>query len=230
MRRTSLSGLIDIGLDILTTSVASTGRIIAQVGDVVSGAVYYNSVEWWQHVGYASRPPKPVAGKKAAQAVLLKTSDRDVIVASVDQRGLDLYVGLDFGESCMYAAGEDGNAQGRIFIKKDGSIHLYTRKGNTPDGAGMTIQVDPTNGAIRLLNDQGYGLIVDADGITLTSGNASLVLGADGKIELIGKGTCQIDGSGICLGSNAVPGVNSALTGATGLVGVASTKVLIATA
>ena len=226
MRPPSISGLVHVGLDILTTVVnTATKRILAQTGDVVRDATDTDGVEWWQHVGFASRPPKPQAGKQAAQAVVLKSSDRDVAIGSVDQRGLDLYGNLDHGESCLYAAGVDGTAQARVLLKKDGSISLYTRKGNTSSGAGMIVQVDAMNGAIRLINDKGYGIIIDEDGVKLTSGSAGLTLDSGGDIKLVGTGQCQLDGGSICLGSKAVPGVNSVLTGVTGLVGVASTKV-----
>lgn len=228
MKPPTISGLVHVGLDILTTTVNSaTKRILAQTGDVVKDATDADGAEWWQHVGFASRPPKPQAGKQAAQAVVLKTSDRDVVIGSVDQRGLDLYGNLDHGESCLYAAGEDGEAQARVLLKKDGSINLYTRKGNTSSGAGMIIQIDAVNGAIRIVNDQGYGLIIDADGVKLTAKNSALVLAGGGDVTLVGKGKTQVDGSGIVIGSIAAPGVNSALTGVTGVAGKASLKVLI---
>lgn len=230
MKPPTISGIVHVGLDILTTVVnASTKRILAQTGDVVKDATDSDGAEWWQHVGFASRPPKPQAGKQAAQAVVLKTSDRDVVIGSVDQRGLALYGNLDHGESCLYAAGEDGEAQARVLLKKDGSINLYTRKGNTNSGAGLIVQIDAVNGAIRLINDKGYGIIIDSDGVKITSGSACLTLDSSGNARLIGKGQAQVDGSGIVLGSAAVLGVNSALTGVTALDGKPSTKVLIET-
>lgn len=227
MKPPTLSGIVEVGLDILTTTVNSaTKRILAQTGDVVKDAAETDGAEWWQHVGFASRPPKPQAGKQAAQAVVLKTSDRDVVIGSVDQRGLALYGNLDHGESCLYAAGEDGEAQARVLLKKDGSINLYTRKGNTSAGAGMIVQIDATNGAIRLINDLGYGIIIDSDGVKITSGGACLTL-AGNDAQLIAKGNAQVDGSGVVIGSVAAPGLNSALTGVTGVAGKASLKVLI---
>lgn len=227
MRPPTISGIVHVGLDILTTTVnAATKRILAQTGDVVKDATDTDGAEWWQHIGFASRPPKPQAGKQAAQAVVLKTSDRDVVIGSVDQRGLTLYGNLDHGETCLYAAGEGGEGQARVLLKKDGSINLYTRKGNTSSGAGMIVQVDATNGAIRLINDKGYGIIIDSDGVKITSGGAALTL-AGNNAQLIAKGKAQVDGSGIVIGSAAIVGANSALTGVTGVAGKASLKVLI---
>jgi hypothetical protein len=220
-----------VGLDILSTTVnATTKKILAQTGDASKESTDTDGVEWWQQVGFASRPPKPEAGKKAAQGVVLKTSDRDVCVASQDLRGLDLYGNLGHGETCVYAPGETGTAQGRMLVKSDGSVHLYTKQGNTSDGTGMTIQLDAANGAIRLLNPDGFGIIIDSDGISLTTGAAALTLGADGTISLVGTGACQIDGTSICLGSIAAPVVNGVCVGPAGLVAVSSTKVLAALA
>jgi hypothetical protein len=226
-----LSGLIQAGFDILTTTVnATTKKITAQLGSVVGQTTDTDSAEWWQHYGFASRPPKPQAGKQAAQALVIRMGDYDIVFASQDLRGLELYGALDHGEVCLYGAGEDGNAQGRILIKKDGSVSLFTKQGNTSGGTGMLMQLDAANNAVRLLNADGHGIIIDEDGITLTTGAAGLKLGADGSIKLVGTGSTQVDGANIILGSVAVPGVNSVLTGVTGLVGVASTKVFASTA
>src|SRR5262249_49363441 len=107
---------------------------------------------------------------------------------------------------------------------------LYSRKGNDPNGTGMLVQLDAANNAIRLLNADGNGLIIDSDGVRLTSGGATLNLKSAGDVSLVGKGSTQVDGSNVILGSIAVPGVNAVLTGVTGLVGVASTKVFASTA
>lgn len=226
-----LKGFIQVGLDVLTTTVTkATKKITAQLGSVSAESVDTANAEWWQHYGFASRPPKPQAGKTAAQAVVLRRGDYDIVIASQDLRGLELYGALDHGEVCIYSAGEDGNGQARILLKKDGSVSAYTRKGNVASGTGMLIQLDAQAGAVRALNDKGYGLIISQDDVVLTAGDAALTLKGDGTTSLIGKGKCQIDGSGILLGSIAAPIINSALTGPTGLAGVASTKVLIATA
>ena len=223
-----LSGLIQVGFDVLTTTVdATTKKITAQLGSVVGKTTDTDGAEWWQHYGFASRPPKPDAGKEAAQAVVIRMGDHDIVIASQDLRGLELYGRLDHGETCIYAAGPDGKAQGRILIKKDGSISLFSKKGNVADGTGMLIQLDAMNNAIRLLNASGHGLIIDDEGVKLTTGKAGLSLTAGGDAKLIGTGKTQVDGSGVVIGSAAVPGVNSALTGVTGIAGKASLKVLI---
>lgn len=232
-------------VDVLRTTVTATSKkIVAQIGSIgsesggepapndsgdgeVTAVTDNDDVEWWQHVGFASRPPKADPGNAAAQAFLIRQGGIDAAIASQDLRGLAIYGNLADGETCVYAGGADGKAQARVLLKADGSATLYTKKGNTDGGAGMMIQLDAANGAIRLVNDQGYGIIIDSSGVTLTAKNAGLTLGSDGNIKLIGTKQTQIDGAGVCLGSVVVPGVNSAITGPTGIAGKASLKVLI---
>jgi hypothetical protein len=138
----SLSGLVHVGLDILASSLnEATNRILVQTGDVVRNTTDSDGVEWWQHVGFVSRPPKPDAGKQAAQGVILKTSGRDVAIASVDQRGLALYGNLRDGETALYAAGADGLGQARVVLKDDGSINIYTTETNTEEGQAVFFRV-----------------------------------------------------------------------------------------
>lgn len=204
MKPPTISGLVHVGLDILTTTVnAATKRILAQTGDVVKDATDTDGAEWWQHVGFASRPPKPQAGKQAAQAVVLKTSDRDVIVGSVDQRGLDLYGNLDHGESCLYAAGEDGEAQARILLKKNGSINLFTKSGNTSDGEGMGIFVNPS-GEISVASHNGAALLIGSDGsVKLFNASGALQVSATGAVKLSSVASVAVSAPSITLGGSA---------------------------
>lgn len=228
MSSPDLKGFIQVGFDVLSSRVDEvTRKMLLQVGDVVTSTIDSSRVEHWQHYGIASRMPKPDPGKKAAQVILLRTGDYDIALASQDLRGLELYGELGYGEVAIYSAGEDGKGQARGLWKNDGSVSLYTKKGNTKDGAGMMVQLDAQSGAIRAINPDGYGLIVDANGVVLTSKKASLRLGSDGAVKLIATQQAQIDGTSILLGSKGAVGVNSALGGPTGLAGVASAKVII---
>lgn len=224
-----LKTLIQVGFDILNTTVDSTTRKIqAQLGDITKQVVDSDKAEWWQHYGFYSRPPKPDPGKAAAQAIVLRAGDYDICLASQDLRGLNLYGSLDYGEVAICSAGEDGLGQARVFLKKDGSISAYTKRGNVDSGAGMLIQLDAQAGTASILNDQGFGLIADQNGVTLTAGSAAaLTMTKDGNIRLIGTKNTQVDGSSIILGNTVAPGINSALTGLTGVGGKASVKTLI---
>lgn len=227
----SFEDSIIAGVDILRTTVdPKTKRVTAQTGSVIAKTVASENAEWWQHVGIKSLPPEPVGGKTAAQAIGFCQGGHDILFASCDERGLELAGELKPGETCVYAAGKDGKGQARALFKQNGSVTLFTRKGNVAGGMSLQVQLDAENGAVRAFNDLGFALIIDANGIVLSAKDASLTLSASGNISLVGKGKVQIDGSGIMLGAVGVPGVNSALVGPTGLVGVASAKVLIALA
>ncbi len=228
----NLKSIFYNGADILRTDVEGPNTIMAQIGDATTGTSP-DPAEWWQHVGFASRP-SDVSGSgqnaDSAQAIVINRTDYDVVIASRDTRYQDIYGALKPGETCIYGTGSDGGAQGRVLIKQNGSINLYTTEGNVDGGQAMGIFINPDDDSITILNSAGFGLIINGDGVFLTAKDSALQLKASGDCSLIGKGKCQIDGGGICLGSTAVPVVNAALVGPTGLAGVASTKVLIALA
>ena len=221
-----MSGLIQVGMAVLSTALnAVTKKILVQLGDD-RGAPDSDNAEWWQHVGFASLPSIPSPGKASAQVVCVKGGDRDVCTASQDLRGLELYGSLKPGETCVYAAGETGTAQGRMLLKQNGSVNVYTRKGNTSSGAGMGIFVNPDDDSISILNSVGCGLIIKGTNVYLTTKDAALKLEGSAA-SLISKAQTQVDGASIVIGSTAVPLVNAALKGPTGVSGSASLKTLI---
>lgn len=181
-----LSDLFHFGVSVLKTTVSTkTKSIVAQLGDVVSSTVESDNAEWWQHVGFVSRPPRPVAGSDACQAVGIRARSHDVIIATKDERGQTLSGQIGDGETCLYGAGSDGNAQGRVLCKGDGSVNVFTRDGNTDAGQAVIIRVG-ADSEIALQSKYG-ALRIDEDGITLTAGQASLKLGSDGRVTLGGQ-------------------------------------------
>lgn len=219
-------------VQVLRTTVSTkTKQILAQIGSVVGeGLAEQDNIVLWQWFGFAARPAKATKGKDAAELFVVRSGADECAIAGRDVRDLEIYGNLAEGETCIYATGEDGEAQGRVLLKKNGSITAYTRQGNTSSGAGMMFQLDAEAGAIRLVSPQGHGLIIDEDGVKMFTSAASIVVGADGKIKSVATQQNQMDGTSVVLGSVAIPGINSALTGPTGIAGVASTKVFIATA
>lgn len=230
MGRASLAGVFQVGLDILSSIRDSvTKSLLLNLGNVIDEDPESGEAEYWQHVGFVSRPAKPKTanGKAAAQAVVLRTGGRDAVIATRDLRGQEIAGQLAEGEVCLYAIGE-GDAQGRILLKADGSINLYTREGNTSTGQGMGVFITPSEDSIRIVNSRGHGVIIDAEGVKLLGGaGAALTLLASGGATLVSTGQTQVDGASIVIGSAAIPGVNSALTGVTGVAGKPSLKVLI---
>lgn len=195
MSSPDLAGIFAIGIDILKTSIDDeTSKIQAQLGSVVGEVVDTDNAEWWQHVGFSSRPPVPVAGKQAAQAVVIKRSDHDVCVASQDLRGLEIYGNLADGETCVYGPGADGNSQGRALFKDDGSVTLLTTNDNTPTGKVVALKIAP-------------------DSFTFTAPWGSFKFDASG-FHLKTKAGPRIDMGGLDLSSIGIPAsVSGALTG-----------------
>jgi hypothetical protein len=169
------SSELDVGIDVLGTTLADNGAVLVQTGDAISNDVEGTDGEWMQHVGFCSRPPLPQPGQGAAQCVSFNRSDRRVVIASRDLRSADIYGNLDHGETALYAAGPDGTSQARTLWKKDGSVTTYTTDDNTADGAGVYTRIGP----------DGYQVVtpfgaVDFNAQTITlrhPGGAMLVMG-----------------------------------------------------
>ena len=223
MSVSKISDIIIFGIDVLKTTVnAVTKTITAQIGDVVSQSVTSQDAEWWQHVGFASRPPAPSAGVSACQTVALRRSDRDACIASRDLRGLALYGSLGDGETCVYAPGKDGKGQARALFKANGNVAIFTLQGNTAGGQPITIQANATDGSIQMANQ--YGAIsIAADGIKIMFGTSGILLASSG-ITLIGQ-QIALNGASVSLGANAVLPV---VWGPLGISGVGSTSVTVA--
>jgi hypothetical protein len=195
-----LSGLFKVGLDVLTTTVnRTTKKILAQLGDVHKQTTDTDNAEWWQHIGFASRPPKPEAGKRAAQTTSFCAGDHDVVFASQDLRGLELYGQLDHGETCVYAPGLDGLAQARVILKKNGSLHLFTKTGNTDSGKGMGVSVN-SDGSISVAGD-GNAVLIGSDGsVKIFNASGGIQVTADGSVKLASGAKVEISGASITMG------------------------------
>lgn len=216
--------LFRVGVDILKITLDSQTRtVLAQLGDVIGEKSYSDKAELWQQVGFCSLPSEPVAGQAAAQAVALRTSKNDVIVATRDLRGQTLKASLGPGETAVYAAGPDGNSQGRMLIKGNGNVVLYTTHGNTPTGTSVTIQCN-ADGSLVMASEYG-GITINSSGITIahTSGSG-IQLDASGATIIGSK--VALNGGSIAIGAAANP-ATPALVGPTGVAGVASTSVFV---
>ena len=225
--------LFVVGADILATTLdGQTKTIRAQLGNSTDGTVVSQSVEWWQHAGFASRPAKATKGGTSCQAIAIRTNDHDVIVATRDTRGTGIYGNLKDGETCVYAAG----SQARTIYKADGSITHLTTSDNTPNGTTIAETLGPDG--YHLTTPFG-GLSIDATGVTLTAGQAAITLSPAGIAKVLGQ---QVEVQGqialvagqiaTCIGPAAAPtpgvlGPTSAVHGPTGVAGAGSSNVFI---
>lgn len=223
----SFSELFKIGKDILRTTVDRvTNSITAQIGDVVSNLVESNNSEWWQHIGFASRPSNPVAGKSAAQTIAITGSENDICIASKDVRGQSIYGNLQPGETCIYASGKNGTSQGRILLKDDGSINIVTNSNNTEDGKTVMLRVSPTE--ILLSNEFG-AICINENGLQLRSKNGAIVSLKDEttgtSIGLVAD-KIAVTGGSVGIGANPLP-TNTACFGPGGAATAPSTSVFL---
>lgn len=221
--------VFQIGMHILRSTVTGAKKtILLQLGNVAGeGVAEADGAESWQHDGFVSLPPTVDAGATASEAFSVQRGERNIVIASRDLRGQELAGSLAPGETCVYAAGADGTGQARILLKANGSISLYTTQTNQAGGPGMAVIIDPSSDSITMLNSKGYGLVINADGVSVTAKKSGLKLASSGDATLVGTGQTQVDGGGVLIGSQAVPGANSALHGVTGLAATPSVKVLI---
>jgi hypothetical protein len=224
MSAPSINGIFAIGVDILkTVRDTVTNTILAQIGSVTEEYSASDNAEWWQHVGLSSRPSVPVAKTSAAQAIAIRCSDRDRVIASRDVRGQQIYGQLGDGETCLYAGGTDGKAQGRVFVKANGNVCMYTAQGNAVGGQSVTLQTN-ADGSIVAANQYG-AITLSSAGLKIAIGTtAGITIDMQGNVAIIGL-AIALNGSSVSLGANAVMPV---CWGPVGISGVGSTSVKVA--
>ncbi|MDI3282109.1 hypothetical protein [Polyangium sp. 15x6] len=200
----SLASYGDVGGDVLGAARNPTnGALSVQLGDSVNGEVTCDNAEWWQHVGFASIPSRAEPGKPACQVLSLEEADRDVCYASRDLRVTNIYGTLANGETCVYAAGPEGQGTSRILLKDNGETATTTilvQQGNTSSGAPVLIQIS-SEGKIIVSAGQHGAVSIDSDGIKLVS-NSDLQLGASGNTTLIGQ-SLALNAANVSIGANA---------------------------
>lgn len=174
MAATQLSDLTDPGADVLGTTIDDRGVMLAQTGDAVNGAVLSDNAEWYQHVGFASRPAKATPGKPSCQVFTWNQRSNDIVLASRDAR-CTLPAGLKEGETCLYAGGPNNTGRGRITLRDDGStstIRITTQQGNSENGQVVEIRVGSdgkiqiSGGQVEIGNSPSEGPILSTDMLT----------------------------------------------------------------
>jgi hypothetical protein len=151
----SVQQMIQVGLDVLGTTVDAAAKIIrANIGDVTHEDSEFDAAEWWQHVGFASRPRKPEPGKQSAQVVTVRRSDFDACISSRDVRDGAVFSDLNHGETAIYAMGGDGAGTARVFLRADNTIEIKN--------VNASITVKPS-GEIVIKNATG-NVTLDASG------------------------------------------------------------------
>lgn len=199
-----LTSLFDIGASVLGSTLnAKNGAISVQTGDAVNNETRCDGAEWWQHVGFASRPAKAIAGKSSCQTLAITQSRGDVCFASRDIRGNAIYGSLAEGETSIYAGGPNNTGTGRSIYKDDGSVASIThllQLSNSNSGLPILIQMS-TEGKINLAMADKSAISMDSDGIKMVT-TGTLNLGSTGAMALIGE-TMALNAGSVSLGANA---------------------------
>lgn len=236
MAAPSLREAFQVGVSILNTVVDKvTGTILAITGDARAPVTDSSEAEWWQHIGFASRPSNPTPANTEAQGICgesltQRRGDRDICYASRDIRGQMLSGNLGPGETIIYAGGKLGTSQGRLLMKDDGSVTLFTTDSNTATGNPVAFRISPTGGleftsqwGSMVLDQTGFhvktkaGPRLDMGGITIP-GVPSAVTGAFTGYANLTAPSVQLAGANVTLGmgpilNQAVAGFPSLLVG-----------------
>jgi hypothetical protein len=210
--------LFQFGVDILSTTLdPKTGTITAQLGDVTKGRADSTNTELWQGAaGICSRPALPTQGKASCQGIIVKKSDRDIIIATRDLRATAIYANLEPGATCLYATA----GQAREVCKADGSVRQMTTDDNTETGNAVFAGVSsiwqspsgpqpggewryyaPWGGAWQ--DPSGYhlrtwhGVKIDAGGVVLPA-----PLGLSGSTYTLSADMVSLDAAMLSLGRN----------------------------
>lgn len=209
--------------DALTTSINSkNGAISAQLGDSTNSEVVSDEAEWIQHVGFASRPAKAVAGQPSCQVLTIETTGRDVCYASRDLRGTTAYGALDDGETCIFANGPNGGGTGLVILTNDGNrnadVEMSVRRGDVSSGGKVRVNVS-SDGKVTIETGTA-SIVVDAVTGAATITATSVALGGAGGLPVVvDGGTLQAWITTVATGLNGLGVVN------TPPVGIVSTKV-----
>lgn len=223
---------IDTGDVVLST--AENGQIRVNLGDVDKQTGYGVSVPVWGPDGYLARPND--SGDGAARALYLTDGNNKRAFAFSDNRFAKQAGTLDPGDRMIVS-----DCAARFFLKKETAhIGFYTEAKDEPPvgGKGMTVDLNGDDGKI-VLRAGGCSITIDGQAGTITllaagpSGAATLTLDAVNGFSVV-AGIANIDAGNVTLGATGgtlrpgTPAVDSALYGAMGQSGIASSCVFIA--
>lgn len=191
--------------DLMSTTLDSTtNTVTGQLGDALNSEVVIDRAEVWQQVGFASRPSNVLESPEdAAQSLSIERADGEIIFASRDIRGQQIYGNLGEGDTCIYATGPDAKGQPRVYLDgATGGINLFTRKDNSEDGNGMGVFIDAESDTIRITNSAGNGIIIDQEGVKIFTSGTLIQAGLE-ETTIGGVGSVNIDGANVNIGSEA---------------------------
>ncbi len=215
-------------------STAENGQVRVNLGDVDRKTGYGVSTPVWGPDGYLARPNDPENG--ACQALYLTDGQNRRAVAFCDNRFAAQAGTLAPGDRMIVT-----NAACRMFMKAaTAHVGFYTEAKSEPPvgGKGMTVDLNGDDGKV-VLRAGGCSITLDGQAGTITliaagpSGTTTVTLDAVNGFSVV-AGIANIDAGNVTLGATGgtlrpgTPGVDSALYGAMGQSGIASSCVFIA--
>lgn len=212
-----------IKYDVLAVTRGASGEIRLKLGDSQTDEGARADAAWWGSDGFVSMPNEP-DDRGACQALYVTEGNNSRCVATKDNRICEQYATLAAGDRAIVT---DGAA--KVLLKKDGDTVTLASE----NASGMVIhQVAPDTITMQMPGTPGTMFQMSPSRIVLmVNGGGSLILDATG-CHLSGNLT-EVNSGLVTLGMLApgtplVPSINSALVGPSGMIGVPSTKVLIA--
>ncbi len=154
--------------------------------------------EYWGTPGIACRPAKanPDAASGTAQALSVNSSGNNIILAMRDLRTNEMFGQLGEGETAVYCS-----HQGRMLLKDDGSINLFTTEGNVNGGPSMGVFI-ASDGSIKAVSSKGSAMIIDEDGAKMFSA-AGAVQVTDSVTKISNTAKVAISAPSIVIGGPA---------------------------
>lgn len=213
--------LTDIADVLLST--ATDGEVRVNLGNLFDGAGLGAEVGVWGVDGFVSRPNDPDAAG-ACQAIYLVDGQDKRVIATRDNRWAAKVGTLQPGDRGIVT-----NSAARVLVKRaQDSVTLFTENA-TDDGSSMMVNLDGSTGKLLAAVGGAY-LEMDKDAITLSAGGSMLRIDAAGVFTFgPHTGLCTAGGNLGVVGKVPPPvGVGSILAGATGPIGVGSTKWTVA--
>ena len=145
--RELIEHLFVLGMDVMVTTINGTTKAItAQLGDAAHGQyVDSDEAEWWGVDGVATRPASPTqtGGQQSAtacQAIAIKHSTHDKIIATRDLRWSAINADLEPGDCALYARGPSASdSNGRVVCRASGAIELRSTQTVTVIGSTITL-------------------------------------------------------------------------------------------
>lgn len=213
-----------VKLDITATERTDGGELRCKLSENDSTGVVGDAAMWGID-GFYSRPNDP-DDRGACQALLAYEGNNRRVIATKDNRIVGEYATLAPGDRAVCT---DGPA--KLLVKKDGGT--VTMATATPNDELVMVQTSPTAITIMMPGDGGTAMVQAKAGriVLMVDGGGSIIIDKAGVH--IGGNICEVSTGMVTLGMLApnvplVPSINSAIVGPSGMIGVPSTKVLIA--